>query len=82
MNIKTFQLCVYSYLHECQYCIGIQAQRGQALHTATKFGVVGLTKSAAFDYTPYNVTVNAICSGYTETSIFGAAPAHAKKIFH
>ena len=53
----------------------------QALYTATKFGVVGMTKAAALDYAAYGITVNAICPGYTETSIFGDAPASAMDFF-
>ncbi|MDL2327548.1 SDR family oxidoreductase, partial [Ruminococcaceae bacterium OttesenSCG-928-A11] len=60
---------------------GLVPQRGQSLYTATKHAVVGMTKTAALDYAPYNVTANAICPGYTRTSMFDAIPAGAMDYF-
>lgn len=60
---------------------GLVPQSGQSLYTATKHGVVGITKSAAIEYAPYNLTVNAICPGYIRTPIFGNAPKEAMQYF-
>ena len=38
-----------------------------AHYTASKFGVLGLTKAAAIDLAPFGVTVNCVCPGWVKT---------------
>ncbi len=48
-------------------------ERYIAAYTASKHGVLGLTRALANELLPYQVTVNAICPGYVDTPMTNAS---------
>jgi NAD(P)-dependent dehydrogenase (short-subunit alcohol dehydrogenase family) len=55
---------------------GLIGYRFVAAYCAAKHGVVGLTRALALEVAKKNVTVNAVCPGYTDTDIVSAAVAN------
>jgi NAD(P)-dependent dehydrogenase (short-subunit alcohol dehydrogenase family) len=59
--------------------VGKAGNFGQANYSAAKAGIIGLTKTAAIELARFNVTVNAVCPGFTETEMYTQVPDHVKE---
>jgi len=61
--------------------VGIMGNAGQANYSASKAGIIGLTRSAAKEFASRNVCVNAVAPGYIETDMTKNLPEEVKNAF-
>ena len=57
---------------------GILGNAGQANYSASKAGVIGLTKSVARELAPRGILVNAVAPGFVQTDMTDALPEKVK----
>jgi 3-oxoacyl-[acyl-carrier protein] reductase len=60
---------------------GIMATAGGTPYTASKHGVIGLTKSMAVELGRHGVTVNCVCPGPVHTAITAGIPEADKELY-
>jgi 3-oxoacyl-[acyl-carrier protein] reductase len=59
--------------------VGIVGNKGQANYSASKAGLIGLTKTIAKELASRNVLVNAVAPGFIETDMTAALPPEARQ---
>ena len=59
--------------------VGLHGQGGQVNYSASKAGIIGLTKSLAKETGSRGVRVNAIAPGFVETDMTAVLPEETKK---
>lgn len=59
--------------------VGIAGNKGQANYSASKAGIIGMSKCAARELASRNVTYNCIAPGFIETDMTAVLPEEAKK---
>jgi NAD(P)-dependent dehydrogenase (short-subunit alcohol dehydrogenase family) len=57
----------------CSSIGGLRGDRGILSYTASKHGVIGLTRAAALEYAAKGIRVNAVCPGTIDTAFARAA---------
>jgi NAD(P)-dependent dehydrogenase (short-subunit alcohol dehydrogenase family) len=59
---------------------GVMCEPGSYAYTVSKHGVVGLTKTAAYEFAKAGIRINAVCPAVIDTPMLSAAPPEVKEM--
>jgi len=79
--IKHMMKARYGRIINIASIVGIIGNAGQANYSASKAGIIGLTKTMAKEFASRNITVNAIAPGYIKTEMTEHLSDEAKQSF-
>ena len=76
--VRTMMKARYGRIVNISSVVGLMGNPGQANYSASKAGLLGLTKSLARELSARTITVNAVCPGFIETDMTAALPEAAR----
>ena len=87
INLKSVWLCMKYEIPQMQKIgggviinvsslAGIRGKEGTLAYTASKHGIIGMTKTAALEYAKEGIRINAVCPGLTESGMTAGLDHH------
>jgi len=75
---RTMMKARYGRIVNVSSVVALMGNAGQANYSASKAGLLGLTRALARELAPRSITVNAVCPGYISTDMTAQLPEAAR----
>ena len=77
--VKVMSKARYGRIINIASIVGLMGNAGQANYSASKAGLIGLTKTTAREFASRGVTCNAVAPGFIDTAMTQAMPEKAQE---